>query len=116
MDILNDDCHSLVFKWLTLKEKARYERVCWRWKKLMYRHQNEIKLYELRGRNNERLFDDNAFLVSILAKINDNIEKIDLGKVASGEPEPPNYSFTSYNCNFLSILDAIGENCPNLCE
>src|SRR5581483_11731851 len=83
MDILNNDCHSLVFKWLTLKEKARYERVCLRWKKLMYRYQNEIKLCELIGRNNEPLYNDNAFLVSILTKINENIEKIDLRSVES---------------------------------
>src|SRR5581483_7001631 len=104
MDILNDDCHSLVFKWLTLKEKARYERVCWRWKKLMYRYQNDIKLCELRGRNNEPLFNDNAFLVSFLAKMNENIEKIDLRRVETEGEKPPIF-FLPYNWNFPSILN-----------
>src|ERR1700733_2411853 len=104
MDILNDDCHSLVFKWLTLKEKARYERVCWRWKKLMYRHQNEIKLCELRGRNNEPLFNDNVFLMSILTKINEDIEKIDLRSVVS--QEKPFFYSAHYNSNLPLILDA----------
>src|SRR5580658_2761011 len=103
MDILNDDCHSLIFKWLTLKEKARYERVSWRWKKLMYRYQNEIKLCELKGRNNERLFDDNDFLVSILTKINENIEKIDVRGV---ESKNQLRFYALYNSNFSSILNA----------
>ena len=58
----------------------------------MYRYQNEIKFYELRGRNNEPLYNDNAFLVSILTKINENIEKIDFmakwSEAFKGEPPP----------------------------
>ena len=114
MDVLNDDCLSLVFNWLTLKEKGRYERVSWRWKKRMYArlpsgYQYGIELRELRGRNNEPLYNDNAFLVSLLTKINENIEKIDLRYVESN-----NWVLSDHNVLFPSILDAIGKNCPNL--
>src|SRR5438270_9993243 len=105
---------------MTMKEKGRYERVSWRWKKRMYArlpsgYQYGIKLCELIGRNNELLYNDNAFLVSFLAKINENIETIDLRRVEI-EQEKLLFFFAPYNSNFPSILDAIGQNCPNLCE
>src|SRR5581483_1956715 len=117
MDILNDDCLSMVFYWLTLKEKGRYERVCKRWKKRMYSrlpdgYLYEIKLSELIGRNNNLLYNDNAFLVSFLAKINENVEKIDLRGVLKSQikhllflEEKPLLFSDIYNRNFPSILD-----------
>src|SRR5262245_61264043 len=44
IEILCDDVLLIVLSYLSLSEKLRYERVCKRWQRLMWRNQTVIKV------------------------------------------------------------------------